>query len=146
MPPRRAAKPAAQPSRLRRFLLLELPGWLILAVSVSYSVSASGGRRTVFFQVLLITAALAWLAGGRSSNVVLGSLLFGWAAGTMAWFNLLAIASIGLFLLPVTGYVGVVLVLLEAATPTPSRLAAGAGIGLAIVVQLAGLGLLASGS
>src|SRR6202011_4472564 len=100
MSPTKAAKPAESTSRLRRFLLLELPGWAILAVSVAYTSSAGGGPVTVFFQLVLLSGALTWLFGGRVQSLQLGSLLFGWAAGTMACFNLLALASIGIFLLP----------------------------------------------
>ena len=139
-PPKPRAKPAGGPGRLRRFLLLEMPGWAILAVSVSYSIAAQGGS-VVFFQAVLISAALAWLAGGRSANLALAGALFGWAAGTLAWFNLLAMASIGLYLLPVTAYLLVVLVLLEAAAGWRPRLSAAAGAVLAILAQTVYLGL-----
>ena len=135
------AKPAPGPGRLRRFVLLELPGWLILAVGVAYSMSAGGGAGVVFFQALLISAALAWLAGGRAGALPLSSLLFGWAAGTMATFNLLSLASIGVFLLPVTLYVLIVLVLLQSSRrPRPAAAAVG-GIAVAALVQLLFLGL-----
>ena len=140
MPPARSAKPAESISRLRRFLLLELPGWAILAVSVAYTTSAGSGSVTVFFQVTLLSAALAWLFGGRIQSLQAGSFLFGWAAGTMAWFNLLAMASIGIFLLPVTAFVLVVLVLLLSARNLRSWAAAAGGIVLAIATQLVFLG------
>jgi len=140
MPPTKRPKPAAEPSRLRRFLLLELPGWLILAISVSYSASASG-KRVVFFQVLLLSAALAWFAGGRLHNLIVGSLLFGWSLGIVAWFNLLAMASIGIYLLPLTGFLLVVLGLLQLTGSWRSRLAALAGIALGAMVEAVALGL-----
>jgi hypothetical protein len=137
------AKPAAPISRLRRFLLLELPGWAILAVSVAYTTSAGSGSVTVFFQLTLLSAALAWLFGGRIGSPTAGSLLFGWAAGTMAFFNVLAMASIGIFLLPVTAFILVVLVLLLTARNLRCWAAAAAGIALAVVVQLVFLGYFA---
>src|ERR1700730_13221493 len=130
-------------SRVRRFLLLELPGWAILAVSVAYTTSASSDSVTIFFQLTLLSAALAWLFGGRVQSLTLGSLLFGWAAGTMAWFNLLAMASIGIFLLPVTAYVLVVLLLLMSARNLRCWAAAAGGIALAIASQLVFLGFFA---
>jgi hypothetical protein len=143
MPPTTPTKPVASGSRLRRFLLLELPGWAILAVSVAYTTSAGGGSVTVFFQLVLLSAALAWLFGGRLQSLVAGSLLIGWAAGAMAWFNLLAMASIGIFLLPVTAYVLVVLVLLLTARNLRCWLAAGGGVVLAIAAQTLFLGFFA---
>jgi hypothetical protein len=143
MPPARSAKPAESISRIRRFLLLELPGWAILAVSVAYTTSAGSGSVTIFFQLTLLSAALAWLFGGRVQSLTLGSLLFGWAAGTMAWFNLLAMASIGVFLLPVSAFVLVVLVLLLSARNLRCWAAAAGGIALAIATQLAFLGFFA---
>lgn len=140
MPPMARTEPAATPGRLRRFLLLELPGWAILAVSVAYTTSASNSTVVVFFQAVLISAALAWLFGGRLQSLQLGSLLFGWAAGTMAWFNLLAMASIGIFLLPITLFVGVVLVLLLSARNLRCAAAAVGGILLAITTQVLFLG------
>jgi hypothetical protein len=141
--PASRAKPVESISRLRRFVLLELPGWLILAVSVAYTTSAGGGSVTVFFQLALLSAALAWLFGGRIGSLTAGSLLFGWAAGTMAWFNLLAMASIGLFLLPVSAFVLVVLVLLLSARNLRCWAAAAGGIALAIATQLVFLGFFA---
>ena len=135
--------PSAQPGRLRRFLLLELPGWAIVAVSVAYSTSAPSGSVTIFFQLVLISGALAWLFGGRLESLQLGSFLFGWAAGTMACFNLLALASIGIFLLPVTIYVVTVLVLLLSARNLRSGAAAAGGIVLAVAAQIAFLGFFA---
>ena len=120
-----------------------MPGWAILAVGVSYSIAASGGAVVVFFQAILITAALAWLGGGRTANLQLSSLLFGWAAGSLAWFNLLAMASIGAYLLPVTAYVVVVLVLLLSARSLRCAAAAAGGLLVAVVAQTIGLGLLA---
>ena len=143
MPPARSAKPAESISRLRRFLLLELPGWLVLAVSVAYSTSASGGSVTVFFQLSLLSAALAWLFGGRIGSLTAGSLLFGWAAGTTAFFNVLAMASIGVFLLPVTAVLVVVLVLLLSARNLRCWAAAAGGIALAVATQLIFLGFFA---
>jgi hypothetical protein len=140
MPPSSSAKPAEPASRLRRFVLLELPGWAILAVSVAYTMSAGGGMVTVFFQVVLLSAALAWLFGGRLGSLTAGSLLFGWAAGTMAFFNLLAMASIGIFLLPITAFVLVVLVLLLSARNLRCWAAAAGGIALAVATQLVFLG------
>jgi hypothetical protein len=146
MPPATSRSKPAPPSgsRLRRFLLLEMPGWAILAVGVSYSIAASGGAAVVFFQAILITAALAWLGGGRTANLQLSSLLFGWAAGSLAWFNLLAMASIGVYLLPVTAYVAVVLVLLLSARSLRCTVAAGGGLLLAVLVQTIFLGLAGS--
>lgn len=141
--PASPAKPAASISRLRRFLLLELPGWAILAVSVAYTSSAGSGSVTVFFQLTLLSGALAWLFGGRIQSLSAGSLLFGWAAGTIAWFNLLAMASIGVFLLPVTAYVLVVLVLLLSARNLRCWAAAAGGIALAIAIQVVFLGFFA---
>jgi hypothetical protein len=143
MPPARSAKPAESISRLRRFLLLELPGWLVLAVSVAYTTSASGGSVTVFFQLSLLAAALAWLFGGRIGSLTAGSLLFGWAAGTMGFFNVLAMASIGIFLLPVTAFLVVVLVLLLSARNLRCWAAAAGGIALAVATQLIFLGFFA---
>jgi hypothetical protein len=140
MPP---TKPAGSISRLRRFLLLELPGWAILAVSVAYTMSASGGSVVVFFQLALLSAALAWLFGGRLQSLTAGSLLFGWAAGTMAWFNLLAMASIGFLLLPISAFVLVVLLLLLSARNLRCWAAAGGGSALAIATQTVFLGLFA---
>ena len=143
MPPASSAKPAESISRLRRFVLLELPGWAILAVSVAYTMSAGGGSVTVFFQLVLLSAAIAWLFGGRRQSLAAGSVLFGWAAGTMAWFNLLAMASIGLFLLPVSAFVLVVLVLLLSARNLRCWAAAAGGVVLAIAAQTLFLGLFA---
>lgn len=123
--------------RVRRFLHLELPGWLILAVSVAYSASAGGGQVTTFFQVVTISAALAWLAGGRQSNPALAGLLLGWGAGTMVFFNFLALASIGLFLLPVTLYTVASLALALLARPARATVAAIAAAALAAAVQAA---------
>jgi hypothetical protein len=141
--PATRAKPAPVPvpGRLRRFVLLELPGWLILAVGVAYAISAEGGAVVVFFQAVLVSAALAWLAGGRAGAMQLSSLLFGWAAGTMAMFNLLSFGSIGIFLLPVTAYVLVVLVLLQSSRRPRAAVAAVAGIAIAALLQLLFLGL-----
>ena len=143
MPQARSAKPAESISRLRRFVLLELPGWLVLAVSVAYTTSAGGGMVTVFFQLALISAALAWLFGGRIGSLTAGSLLFGWSAGTMAFFNLLAMASIGIFLLPVTAFLLVVLVLLLSARNLRCWAAAAGGLALAVATQLVVLGFFA---
>jgi hypothetical protein len=143
MPPATRAKPAESVSRLRRFLLLELPGWAILAVSVAYTTSASSGSTTVFFQLALLSAALAWLFGGRVGSLTAGSLLFGWAVGTMAFFNFLAMASIGIFLLPITGFILVVMVLLLSARNLRCWAAAAGGIALAIAAQLVFLGFFA---
>lgn len=142
MPPRsRSAAPSG--GRLRRFVLLELPGWAILAVSVSYSIAASGGSVVVFFQAALISAALAWLGGGRTANLQVSSVLFGWSAGSMAWFNLLQMGSIGVYLLPVTAYVLVVLVLLLSARSLRCTAAAAGGLLVAVLVQVIFLGLFA---
>jgi hypothetical protein len=143
VPPATPAKPVGSISRLRRFLLLELPGWAILAVSVAYTMSASGGAAVVFFQLVLLSAALAWLFGGRLQSITAASFLFGWAGGAMAWFNLLAMASIGVFLLPISAFVLVVLVLLLRARNLRSWAAAGGGVALAIAVQQVFLGLFA---
>ena len=143
MPRASSAKPAGSISRLRRFVLLELPGWMVLAVSVAYTTSAGSGMVTVFFQLALLTGALAWLFGGRLQSLAAGSLLLGWSAGTMAWFNLLAMASIGVFLLPVTTFVVVVLVLLLSARNLRCWAAAAGGIALAIAVQVVFLGFFA---
>jgi len=143
MPRTNPAKPAESTSRLRRFLLLELPGWLVLAVSVAYTTSASGGSTTVFFQLSLLSAALAWLFGGRVGSLTAGSFLFGWAAGTLAFFNLLAMASIGIFLLPVTAFLLVVLVLLLSARNLRCWAAAAGGIALPVATQLVFLGFFA---
>ncbi len=142
MPSAPSAKPAAV-SRLRRFVLLELPGWLILAVSVAYTTSASGGSVTVFFQLSLLSAALAWLFGGRLGSLTAGSLLFGWATGTMTFFNVLAMASIGIFLLPVSAFLLVVLLLLLSARNLRCWAAAAGGIVLAVATQLVFLGFFA---
>ena len=143
MPRAPHATPAEAIGRLRRFLLLELPGWLILAVSVAYTMSAGGGMVTVFFQVVLLSGALAWLFGGRVAGLTMGSLLFGWAAGALAFFNLLALASIGIFLLPVTAFVLVVLALLLSARNLRCWAAAAGGMALAVAVQLIFLGFFA---
>ena len=140
MPPIARTEPADTQGRLRRFVLLELPGWAILAVSVAYTTYASGSSVVVFFQVVLLSGAVAWLFGGRLRNLQLGSLLFGWAAGTLAWFNLLAMASIGIFLLPITLYVVVVLAILLTARNLRCSAAAAGGILLAIATQVVFLG------
>jgi hypothetical protein len=144
MPPSATpARPAGSISRLRGFLLLELPGWAILAVSVGYTLLASGGWGVVFFQVVLLSAALAWFVGGRLASLTAASLLFGWAAGTLAYFTLLSIGSIGLYLLPVSAFVVVVLVLLLGARNRRSWAAAGGGVVLAIAVLTVFVGLFA---
>jgi hypothetical protein len=143
MPPTRPANPVGSISRLRRFVLLELPGWLVLAVSVAYTMSAGSGSVTVFFQLSLLSAALAWLFGGRIGSLIAGSLLFGWTAGTMGFFNLLAMASIGIFLLPVTAFILVVLILLLSARNLSCWAAATGGVALAIASQLVFLGVFA---
>ena len=61
----------------------------------------------------------------------------------MAWFNLLAMASIGLFLLPVTAFVLVVLLLLLSARNLRCWAAAAGGIALAIATQVVFLGFFA---
>ena len=137
--PRRGLPPH-EISRFRRFVLLELPGWLILAVGVAYSASTSGGIRVVAFQRLLLSAAAAWLAGGRLTALNPSSLLFGWAAGTLAMFNLLAAATIGVFILPVTGYAVVVLILLLAPRGRRPAATAAAGAAVAVLSQLLVLG------
>ena len=139
MPPIARSQSAAAPGRLRRFALLELPGWAILAVSVAYTTYASGSTVT-FFQVVLLSSALAWLFGGRIQSLPMGSLLFGWAAGSLAWFNFLVTASIGIFLLPVTLFVVAVLVLLLSARNLRCRTAALGGVLLAIATQVVFLG------
>jgi hypothetical protein len=144
MPPARSrAKPVETISRRRRFVLLELPGWLVLAVSIAYTTSAGGGMVTVFFQLSLLSAALAWLFGGRVGSLTVGSFLFGWATGTMAFFNVLAMASIGIFLLPVSAFLLVVLVLLLSARNLRCWAAALGGIALAVATQLVFLGFFA---
>ncbi len=143
MPRAAPAKPAESIGRLRRFVLLELPGWAILAVSVAYTMSAGSGMVTVFFQVVLLSGALAWLFGGRVGSLTTGSLFFGWAAGTIAFFNLLSLASIGIFLLPITAFVLVVLVLLLSARNLRCWAAAAGGIALTVAVQLVFLGFFA---
>lgn len=143
MAPANPAKPAETISRLRRFVLLELPGWLVLAVSVAYTTSAAGGSVTVFFQLILLSGALAWFFGGRVKSLTLGSLLFGWAAGAIGWFNLLAMASIGVFLLPISAFVLVVLLLLLSARNLRCWAAAGGGIALAVATQIFFLGFFA---
>ena len=137
---KRPAPRSTEPSRRRRFVLLELPGWLILAVGVAYSASTSGGIRVVAFQLLLLSAAAAWLAGGRLTSLNPSSLLFGWAAGTLAMFNLLASASIGIFILPVTAFVAVILVLLLASRGMRPVATAVAGAAVAVLSQLLVLG------
>jgi len=92
---------------------------------------------TTFFQVVTISAALAWLAGGRQSNPALAGLLLGWGAGTMVFFNFLALASIGLFLLPVTLYTVASLALALLARPARATVAAIAAAALAAAVQAA---------
>jgi hypothetical protein len=141
MPPAKPAKPVGSISRLRRFLLLELPGWAILAVSVGYTLLASGGWVVVFFQVLLLSAAAAWFVGGRLASLTAASLLFGWAAGTLGYFTLLSLASLGLYLLPISAFVVVVLVLLLGARNRRSWAAAGGGIASAIAIQTVLVGL-----
>jgi len=140
VPPNTPAKRTAAPGRLRRFVLLELPGWAILAVSVAYATSAGLGSVVTFFQVALLSAALAWLFGGRVRSLVAGSFLFGWAAGNMLWFNLLAMASIGLFLLPISAFVLVVLLLLLSARNLRCWAAAAGGVALAVGAQTVFLG------
>ena len=120
-----------------------MPGWLIVAVSVALTVASSAAAVIVFLQAILILAALAWLLGGRARNLALGSLLFGWAAGNLAWFNLLFLTSIGIFLLPVTLYVVVGLVLLLSARNARCAVAAGGGILLAVATQTVFLGFIA---
>lgn len=142
MPPTRRAPRNPAVSRTRRFLLLELPAWSILAVGVAYTSSAGGSRLVVVLQLLLLSASLTWLAGGRLNSINLGGLFFGWAAGTLAMFNLLALASIGVFILPVTAFVLVVLVLLLAPGGPRPAAAAGGGAALAVLTQAIALGLL----
>jgi hypothetical protein len=140
-------KVAAGPSRLRRYLLLELPAWLLVGVSVAYAIAAGGSGFGAYFQASLLVSAVAWLVGGRIASFVWGSLLFGIALGTMALFNFLigdfAGVAIGALLLPVTGFLVVVLVLLEQAGTTRSRVAAAGGLVLSAAVQLLALGFLA---
>jgi hypothetical protein len=93
--------------------------------------------------VVLLSAALAWFVGGRLASLTAGSLLFGWAAGTLGYFTLLSIASIGLYLLPVAAFVVVVLVLLLGARNLQCWAAAGGGVVLAIANQTVFLGLFA---
>ena len=126
------------PSRLRRYLLLELPAWLLVGVSVAYAIATGGSG--VFFQASLLVAALAWLAGGRVPSFTWGSLLLGWAVGTMTVFNLVIGDfegfPIGALLLPVTAYLVVVLVLLQMGGTVRSRVTAGAGALVAGASQL----------
>jgi hypothetical protein len=128
---------------MRRYALLELPAWLLVAVSVAYAI-ASGGAG-FFFQAALIVAAIAWLAGGRIPDFAWGSLLLGWAVGTMVLFNLLVAefqaVAIALALLPVSVYVAVVLVLLQLAGTARSRFTAVGGVILSTAALLVALGL-----
>jgi hypothetical protein len=127
---------------MRRYALLELPAWLLVAVSVAYAI-ASGGAG-FFFQAALIVAAIAWLAGGRLPSFAWGSLLLGWAVGTMVLFNLLIGdfqgLGIGAALLPVTVYLVVVLVLLQMAGTVRSRFNAVGAVLLATAALLVALG------
>jgi hypothetical protein len=146
MPPKRASRQSTGPGGIRRYVLLELPAWLLVGVSVAYAIVSLGGGFAAFFQASLLVAAVAWLVGGRLANFSWGSLLLGWGLGTMAVFNLLVAGNGGLgvaaMLAPVTGYLAVVLVLLEMTGTTRSRLAAGGGVILAPVLQLIALSVL----
>lgn len=128
------------PSRLRRYLLLELPAWLLVGVSVAYAIASGGGGTGAVLQASLLVAGLAWLVGGRLASFRWASLLFGLALGTMASFNLLLGAAAGTaiaaLVLPVTGYLAVVLVMLEMAGSPGDRIAAASGALLAAVVEL----------
>jgi hypothetical protein len=147
MPPKRARRkvPASGPSRLRRYLLLELPAWLLVGVSVAYAIAAGGGRFVAYFQLSLLVSAVAWLVGGRMTSLTLGSLLFGAALGTMALFNVLigdfAGIPLGALLLPVTVYLVVVLVLLESGSGWRNQVAVAAGVFLSVAAQLLALGI-----
>ncbi|TMB80483.1 MAG: hypothetical protein E6J46_01045 [Chloroflexi bacterium] len=140
--------PAPGPSRLRRYLLLELPAWMLVGVSVAYAIGAGGSRFAAYFQLSLLVSAVAWLVGGRMANLTLGSLLFGGALGTMALFNFLigdfAGIPLGALLLPVTIYLAVVLVLLESGSGWRNAVTALAGVVLSAAVQLLALGILRS--
>src|SRR5579859_1239258 len=117
-------KPApTQPGRLRRYLLLELPAWLLVGVSVAYAIAAGAGGVGGFFQASLLVSAVAWLAGGRMASFAWGSVPF------------------GALLLPVTAYLAVVLVLLEVEASTRTRLLAAAGLVGSVVLQLLALSL-----
>lgn len=135
--------------RYRRYLLLELPAWLLVGVSVAYAIAAGVGAGTfgVFFQAALIAGAVAWLAGGRVPSFAWGSLLFGWALGGLVLFNLFLFEFLGIggaiALAPVTLYLLVVLVLLEMTGSWRARAAAAGGTVLAIAAQLLALGLFA---
>ncbi|HVD00188.1 MAG TPA: hypothetical protein VNG93_03440 [Candidatus Dormibacteraeota bacterium] len=151
MPPRRVrrkAAPRAQrgPGRLRRYLLLELPAWLLVGVSVAYAIAAGGGGFGAYFEFALLVSAVAWLLAGRMASGTWRSLLFGVALGTMALFNLLAGDFVGIplgaLLLPVTIYLGVVLVFLELDARLPGRAAAVIGVLLSAAVQLLALSFL----
>ena len=132
----------------RRYLLLELPAWLLVGVSVAYAI-ASGGEGTfaIFFQAALIAGAVAWLAGGRVPSFAWGSLLFGWAFGGLVLFNFLVLGFVGpevaLLVAPVTAYLAVVLVLLEISGKWNARAAAAGGAVAAIALQLGLLGVFA---
>src|SRR5579859_1492768 len=138
--------PVPVPSRLRRYLLLELPAWLLVGVSVAYAIAAGAGGVGGFFQASLLVSAVAWLAGGRMASFAWGSVLFGAGLGTVALFNYLVAGFAGLpfgaLLLPVTAYLAVVLVLLEVEASTRTRLLAAAGLVGSVVLQLLALSLL----
>jgi len=146
MPPKRPP-PKPEPSRLRRYVLLELPAWLLVGVSVAYAIVAGGVGFAGFFEATLLLSAVAWLAGGRMADFTWGGLLIGWAVGTMALLNSLVWAisgiAVGGLLLPVTAFLVVVLVLLEMSATTRQRLVAGGGAALSVAVQLIALAVLA---
>lgn len=139
-PGKRGFRAETQPGRLRRYLLLELPAWLLVGVSVAYAIASGGGGTGAFLQASLLVGGLAWLAGGRMASFRWASLLFGLAVGAMASFNLLlgvaAGTVIAALLLPVTAYLSVVLVMLERAGSTRDRLTAASGALLGAAVEL----------
>lgn len=131
-------------SRLRRYVLLEMPAWILVGVSIGYAILVSGGGGLApVFQLLLLVGAVAWLVAGRTTNPGWASLLFGWALGTMLLFNLFALdfggVPFGLALLPVTVYLGVMVVLLQMTSTARQRLTAAGGALLALALQVVAL-------
>ena len=118
-----------------RFLLGDAAGLLIFAVALVYLTIAGAAGIGRFYEAALVGAAVAWLTGLRIESGPVRGALMGLALGAMAGFTFLSLPSIGMFLLPVTAFLVVALVLaLRRRGGLP--VAAGAAI-LALAAELA---------
>jgi hypothetical protein len=120
-----------------RFLLGDPAGLVIVGVALVYLGLAGDARVVRFYEVALLGAAVAWLAGVRVESGSVRGALMGLAVGVVAAFNVLSLATIGMFLPPVTALLVVALVFtLRRRGGLPAAVAAAGAAALALAAEL----------